>query len=201
MPILLEDSNCLILLTPKTGSRWLAEAIRTLGLNYQIVGNPKFRGHDTLWMFGQNFTVTAAFVRNPISWYGSYWAYQESRGWPVNHFVDTLGNSDLRYFVEAVLRKYPKFLTRMFEEYTGKYENPIAFIGKQEFLRFDLLKLLDRIGEPNVSRIDLLRYPAVNKGILRYKVPLDLQDFILEQERDAFERYGYVREPILELAL
>jgi hypothetical protein len=92
------------------------------------------------------------FVREPLLWYESYWRFMQSVDWSWKSWGDeldpyrwhpcamlnNLGSSDFSAFMHNVNRKRPGFVTEMY----GWYVRPgIGFVGRQEFLRQDLIKV------------------------------------------------------------
>lgn len=64
MAIYFPHSNSLLLLTPKTGTVWVREALKRSGVYHIAIGPPELRFHGYLSLFGREFSGIAAFVRN-----------------------------------------------------------------------------------------------------------------------------------------
>ena len=95
------------------------------------------------------------FVRNPLAWYESWYKYMEqpSRQWihwgdekdinkwhPIAMLNGLGGGCDFDQFVQNVNKKRPGFVTEMFAGFT---KPQIDFIGKQENLEDDFIRLLN----------------------------------------------------------
>jgi len=93
------------------------------------------------------------FVRNPLTWYESWFSYMEMPvrrwslwgnkddiyNWHPSSVLNGLGNCSFADFVRNVNTKRPGYVTELYGWYT-KYN--IDFIGKQESLADDLIKVL-----------------------------------------------------------
>ena len=64
-------------------------------------------------------------MRNPFSWYESWWRYQEERGWPEwpnrdvcpwhpNEALNGLGSNSFNQFMYKVVNERPGYVTEMF---------------------------------------------------------------------------------------
>jgi hypothetical protein len=142
------------------------------------------------------------FVREPVSWYQSFWTYMQARGsvdWMEQ--VDLgrghpcaplrpLGHPSFDRFLENVLRERPGFLCELFGAYT--LSEP-SFIGRQEFLTADLLVAGERLGV--ALDLELISsIPRINVAEARgraLKVSPTLIDEIRRMESSIYERYGY----------
>ncbi|MFY0651338.1 MAG: sulfotransferase family 2 domain-containing protein [Cyclobacteriaceae bacterium] len=110
------------------------------------------------------------FVRNPISWYESWWKYMKGedwnhwgkinskRYWHPNSILNGLGSDDFNEFVWNVLKKRPGYVSELYFSYT---KPGISFIGKKENLVSDFLKVIS-ILDLRISRDQLLKSEAVN---------------------------------------
>lgn len=89
--------------------------------------------------------LSFAFVRNPLTWYQSYWKYKaRNNSWDPHSPIDrACGNTDFSGFVRKTAKEYPEGLL------TGilKLFDPIDFWGKIENLVEDLGSALEKAGE------------------------------------------------------
>lgn len=174
MAILLVDYNVLFLHFPKTGGRWIENILLKLIPNSKRIGDrhesldpfcyPKLYDGKTLHDIAKKCFVFS-FVRHPVTWYVSYWAYMMSvmtskkkwvkrtnigtiwphwtpNGWhPLDELSDC-GSLDFRVYLDNVLSLHPHFLTRAIKPYIYLDNKPVNFIGRQENLTSDLINVL-----------------------------------------------------------
>lgn len=150
---------------------------------------------------------TFCFVRNPFDWYESWFKFmsrsdQNWRHWGDEHdlaswhpmsALNGLGHSDFNQFVTNVYNKRPGFVSEMYALYT---QAPMSFIGKQENLLEDFLKVF-KLMELDVNEELVRNSPRF--GISQPKAaPLcwdpELKTKIALAEYSAFIRYGYENE-------
>ncbi len=158
MPILLSENNSII---PKTGGTWvwrifleLSIPIESFGLKHGFLAlSPKYFEryiHQDLFLF--------TFVRNPLEWYRSYWAFkskssqrlfEDKAQWHPTWDLDTLcfeennAREDFNGFIKNVIKFTPGYLTRIYDLYTrAEGFKKINFIGKTENLKEDLIEIL-----------------------------------------------------------
>ncbi|OGJ56134.1 hypothetical protein A2706_02325 [Candidatus Peribacteria bacterium RIFCSPHIGHO2_01_FULL_51_35] len=145
---------------PKTGGMWVRQALLRSGLakaelrhrqhaEGTLTAYPHCCKHtrvedlDDHSIKGKMFF---AFVRHPLSYYQSYWAFKMRTGW--NHrdiFDQTFAHEDFSSFVRAVTSEKPGWVTSMYQAYLGN--DRVHIIGKQETLAEDLIRALTEAGE------------------------------------------------------
>lgn len=135
---------------------------------------------------------TFAFVREPVSWYGSTWSY---RRWlrttgleDMQHFYDPWLDLDFPDFVDRILDSQPGFLSRSYESYVGPPDDPIDFIGRFENLTDDLVRALELAGQ-DFDEDALRNFAPVNRSAPAPPCPPDLRARLMHVERDAYERF------------
>ena len=191
MAIHLPRSDTLILLPPKVGSTWIRAALQSANAEFIEVGTAEWRGHGDLAVHGRSYAFLSTFVRNPATWYRSYWAYRMERGWRPHFDLDReCHHGTFREFVRNVIVKFPGFLTRMFERYAGPTDNPVDFVGKQERLVEDLVLLLNNRGE-RFDEHALRSTEARNMTSTRPPVADETTDLICVAEQEMLARYAY----------
>ena len=145
---------------PKTGGTWVKVAMVNGGLPYWATRNITEphpfnlkRAHATPDVVRERdragkFSIT--FVRRPVAWYTSYWAFRSRKGARRDeHFpADGLWSDDFDQFVNNLLDAYPAgFVTTLYQYYTGQDGAKVDFIGRQEHPADDLVRALTLAGE------------------------------------------------------
>ena len=203
MPLVLPHS--IFYHIPKTGGTWVRAAIRAAGIPANEVcgsvpqnnrpGSAYF--HATPSDIRPQGRFSFAFVRHPLAYYQSYWAYKTRKGpEDFNAFDRIFMREDFSSFVRAVLGKRRGWVSGVYRRFAGPYGKRVSFIGKQERLADDLIRALTLAGEEfdeaairstppqNVSASDdLFREQC------RYS--RDLAEEVLEAEHEAVILYGY----------
>ncbi len=221
MAVILKN-GALFLHIPKTGGTWVTKVLRDLGLARCSIGHrhanlehilaPGWQGlgrrleylrkRPSLRLHPRPFTF--CFVRHPLSWYESFYLYksQPSLNWELdgdehcfhrwhpNAVLNGLGpGREFNEFVTAVMDRYPGYVSALFSHYTFR---PVDFVGRQESLRDDLVKVLERLGcdfDPNEVRVKerINRSEAADRPVWDPEV----RARALRLEAAALERFGY----------
>lgn len=201
---------------PKCGGNWVRAALRDRGLWRCRIGYKHstpdhvadvWRHHR--WQFLKNLPIRPdvtpsrlrrafkfAFVRNPITWYESWWKFMagdwhpwEVGRWHPQRPIDDCGDDDFARFVANVLSERPGYVSEMY----GWYADGTDYVGRVERLAEDLQQALEQCG----TRVDLdalRRVPTENVSEPRCGAPTwdpALLRRVVETEADAIERYGY----------
>ena len=227
MAILLKN-NSLFLHIPKTGGSWVTDVLKA----NDLIKYPVYRMHgdmDELYWFtmfhpiykpsklvqpilkdGSNFksivrnSYKFCFVRNPFSWYESFWKYQMTIGWqtwgqPIrglrnwhpNALLNNIKDDDFNTFVTKVIELYPGYLTEMYNYYTQRH---VDYVGKQENLAENLVEVLQKTGI-KIDESLILNHQKVNvskpKKGARLEWDSALKEEVYKTEYVAFKRYGY----------
>lgn len=184
----------------KTGGSWVAELLRQQGLVTAATGRSHVNLQQTISEVPSATGLPAfTFVRHPVTWWKSYWAYRMKTGWDVNHPVDKVSQSDVfEDFIRKMLELQPGYLSRRYREMT----EGITYIGRFEALRESLMEILLKIGvfispdavyekaEVNVASQD----PSYDR---RCRFSAELLAKLSEKEAYAFRRFGYGLESVL----
>jgi hypothetical protein len=131
-------------------------------------------------------------VRDPLSWYQSYWADRMLLGWGGDLEIGRECASErFEDFVRACVSKFPGFVTKLYGRFTacGDYT-------KIECCDEALLRWLIKVGEnPNAA---LLRHTHRENRCASLPVLAEqcryseaLEHLVREVEHDAFKVYGY----------
>jgi len=234
MAILLKNDS-IFLHIPKTGGNFVTTCLRDLNIvnketynkhydlehlflppSVQADGKKKFIRYALRQIFSPfprqvKKPFTFCFVRNPISWYESWYKYmsQDSRRWKYwgdnndlnqwhpNSPLNGLGDDNFNQMIKNILNNRPGYVSEMYSLYTNR---GVDFIGKQENLVEDLIKVLSIMGI-DFDTNHIRNYGKVgvspNKEIIWDD---DLKKQIILSEYSAFKRYGY-EETLDELKL
>jgi hypothetical protein len=141
------------------------------------------------------------FVREPLRWYESYWRFMQSMEWNWKSWgdekdpykwhpcamINSLGSGDFNEFIHNVNRKRPGFVTEMY----GWYVRPgIGFVGRQEYLREDLMTALTLMNV-EVGPSQVFSMPKRNET--PFHIPRPDWDPGLRKATLRLEHAGYVR--------
>lgn len=180
----------LFLHVPKTGGSWITHLLKNC---YSGVGVA--RKHATRADYGATPIFTAAFVREPLSWYESYWRFRggaNSGEWNTHYGrqphildpIDRCGSPSFDTFLENCLEHAPSYLTGMYAAYCDHAD----FVGQYENLRVDTRKMLNipgLVAEPGVGLL-----PPINVSeAARPKWNFDLRNRIIDSEAAVYARY------------
>lgn len=203
--------NSVFIHVPKTGGTWITQQLQNAGLVEGETG----RAHATpaeladapSWRDGRR-RLFFCFVRHPLTWYQSYWAYRMKNGWhkPSPNEVDApirtvqldaeCRSDDFETFVRTCIERYPQgWVSHLYRHYTAG----CVYVGRFERLREDLQFALLLGGEPlEPEAIAAIRTsPPENTAAADAQwAPLctyseELKAMVCEVEREAMDTWGY----------
>ncbi len=191
--------EAVLILPPKTGSAWVRTAMNNAGIEWWQDGDE--HGHPRK-PIGDRLVYVV--VRNPLHWLRSYFMFHFTspvRLYPeIDSILSKLKKPDLwcwAEFVKDVTLEHPRFITKLFDWYVAPYEDNERFIlGHTETLVTDTVSALFEARVPiDVDQIGQMREtPRVNECKLpKPEITKDQWLQILDAERPAFERYGYLK--------
>ena len=201
MALILND-RALWLHVPKTGGNWCKRAFEVLGIKatplYDVpVGQTSDHGIPR----GNTLPVIAG-VRHPLTWYESWWRYNNARNWPdwevgswhPQRCLFGCGDASFDAFMENVLRKEPSYVTRLYEWYHGPPDTRGVYAVRQEDIRGDLVRALSDFCVIDYDRAwrklrDLAPVNA-SRGALVIWNPRIKED-VLRTECSVLKRFGY----------
>lgn len=192
--------NSIFIHIPKTGGSWVSNVLTHSGLSVaytsnqhavlkDIHGDARYADWSELPSF--------AFVRHPLTWWQSFWAFKRVTGWDYRNQIEVnCQNDDFGKFIQCVLKKYPGYITAAFKHYT----TGVTCVGKMENLRADLKSFLRHFGERvNEPLLDSCGPVNLASNISDWQnkciYPKDLRDEMLQSEREAVEMWGYTDTP------
>ncbi len=113
-----------------------------------------------------------SFVRHPLTWYQSRWAFRVKHGWKLQHPLDYhCASNDFAMFVDNLLKYKPDgWFTWECRSFINQCPRPIDFVGRTENLVDDVIKALMLAGEsfnPAVVR----KCPVVNDSNIDGRPP------------------------------
>jgi len=136
---------------PKTGGSWFREAIKlATGKPYSHVGQqhshfPELANHinpDTI-----KSAYYFAFVRHPITWYQSRWAFRVKHGWHMSHPIDrNCSSNDFREWVDNLLIHKPGWVSTLYKVYIERVPSGEINVGTMENLVTDATNILQNAG-------------------------------------------------------
>ena len=145
---------------PKCAGIWVKEAVRRSGIYYWRCNNKNHPEKPThpFGLLREHSTpenteplddvYTICFVRHPVDWYKSFWAYRTKEGnLDLKFPPDRVWSDDFNKFVENVLDTYGAFVTQLYQYFVGESCDWVDFIGRQENVRADLITALTNAGE------------------------------------------------------
>lgn len=193
--------HALVYHIPKCGGMWVEQAMRRGGLRLCYTSGidrhpwDLRRQHATPQVVHPRYRRSkyeVCFVRRPLGWYRSFWAYRcESQKFNPRFPLDTYWDADFETFVGRVLDAFPGgFLTAMYAEFADACD----YVGHQERLADDLVEALLLAGDH--FDVDALRAtPHANVVAARpaYRAQCEgtpaLRQRIRDVEYGVWERY------------
>lgn len=188
--------NAVGFLVPKCGSHFILSVMDQFSIPYRIVGadnedSPSTKLHSDLSNTSVSDYLTFAFVRNPLSWYQSYWAYRMHKGWTDDVIDNTCGDENFKKFMSNVIDSYPDgYISSYYERYVGN-EGDISYVGKLEQINVDLSIILGMCGF-NVNAESLR---SINKANERHWLSFytaSLVKKVMSVEKRSMKRFGYI---------
>jgi hypothetical protein len=211
---------------PKTGGTWIKHVLQDLDLIQAPLGHQHSDWDRAFWhdkLHGDlkvmRYLVRRAirspraqarinpdcfkfcFVREPLSWYQSYWRFMESLDWNWQAWgdeknpyrwhpcamINCLRSSDFNTFVHKVNKKRPGFVTEMY----GWYVRPgIGFVGRQEHLLEDMGMALALMGlQVGLEK----KAPIARQNETPCHIPVPQWDPVLRKKTLQLEYAGYSR--------
>lgn len=214
MPVMLPRS--LMVLVPKTGTRWCRKVVDKIGLPFTVIGGQNewdgrmaihagMRGLPREVYEGR---LVFGFVRHPLSWLESYWAHYGRAVDSRQHFPAWLGriyDADFRTFLRRLIAagygNIPsiEMLGRLgfkrCDNIWVRVTRTAEFIGKTETLNNDFITALKHAGE-SFTPLDVLSQGPVSSRAVK----TDLRGVPGSKElrganAQLYEMFGYEVDP------
>ena len=215
-------NDLLYLHIPKTGGNWLTKLledhgcvrrqIETKHATYDLVaGRLRRRSflERKLTLRGLEKLHYMAVVRNPLTWYESWFKYQTSkmfkdwgqgrnaRKWHVMSPLNGITQTDFNEFMLAIHHAHPGFVTAMYSAYVARAG---AHVLKNETIREDFAALNARfsLGIPESTIFQTAEYGVSPKLPIRWDQAV--LERTIELEKACFLTHGYGWEDVVTLA-
>lgn len=188
--------DLVILHTPKTGGNWFPYAVQYVEAT--AIEHPREREHLSVASFMEHYPEHAhkqffACVRNPYTWWQSYWRYKTGN-WDHKNLLDVQCHSDVfEEFITNMVKIYPGNCSFLFDTYTQFRAKPIAHIGRTEHLVDDFISVLSQYYPLNESAIRAIPPQNTTQETSACAYTPELAQEIFRTERDAFEYFGYAQ--------
>ncbi len=218
---LMLKNGAVFLHIPKTGGNWVTAVLKELDLVEKAIP-PKHADIDYYYacpfktrkyflkhtikecFFSSEKPFMFCFVRDPLTWYESWFKYQTHKKWVnfgdensfykwhPNAMLNQLGSTDFNQFVQNVIKKRPGYVTELYGWYTKPMVN---FIGKHENLVDDLIRVLGMMNI-NFDESFIREYKKVGVSPKPQK-PIVWDDALKKKvvmlEYSGIIRYGYLK--------
>ena len=188
---------------PKTGGSWFIFNM-VKNVNEETFFGSDFHWTRTMFVDKDHWLdirglPSLAFVRNPITWYLSFWKHKNRVGWTTNNDVSWFADisrdckhADFEEFLKLVLERHPGFLTRLYKGYLGERFNDLRYVVKQENLLDGCCKVLRECGiqyDEKSFRV----FPRNNVAPKEAKVPYspELKSLIASAESEIMIKFNY----------
>jgi hypothetical protein len=186
------NDKLLFMHVPKTGGTWAVEAMTAAGIE---LAPEKDYPHPTLSELDRRGRFTFAFVREPLSWYGSWWSHRRktnkhTEGDFMDEWIHSLDFPDFLKRVAEYPRVpgHPVYLARYYEQFVGPPEDPIDFIGRYESLVDDLVTALELAGQA-FNEASIRATPAINVSDSPKGIPPSIWSDFMLAEAETYDRF------------
>lgn len=192
--------KCLFLHIPKTGGYFVRQAFKSCKISCQEIGGEHDHFPHLLKLKPKEFWQSKfvfAFVRHPLSWYQSRWAFRMKHGWKPTHELDfNCASNNFDTFCRNVVNYKPSgWVSWEYKMYIEQCPKKCDFIGKTENIVEDTISAFRLAGEKFSEKI-IRSIGKVNDSNLDDKLPSywasysdELRDMIINTECDAINKY------------
>ena len=148
----LVTDRSIFLHVPKCAGLWIRHAFKVCKIKHYELGDqhshfPYLLNLKPIDFFKERFIFT--FVRHPLTWYQSRWAFRVKHGWRAQHPLDyNCASNNFHTFIENMIAYKPNgWVTWEYRNYIDEVPGGIKYVGKMENLTDDLIKILNLAGE------------------------------------------------------
>jgi hypothetical protein len=185
---------------PKTGGIWIRHAFYACKIHYAEVGKEHTHFPELLELKPHGYyndRFIFAFVRHPLAWYQSRWAFRIKSGWCAAHPLDyNCASNDFRTFVDNALKYRPTgWVTKEYNNYINTIPRQINYVGRTENIVEDTLESFKLAGEKYDEKI-IRSIIRANDSDLDGKPSKywatytpELADRVMKVEHEIIERY------------
>jgi hypothetical protein len=146
--------------------------------------------------------LSFGFVRNPVDWLISRWAFAVASGYPIHvqHrgtaaqvWLASCWSYSFSEFIEKYLERFPGVATQTMFQKLGLWSSkPVDRIGRTETLVDDLSRILDDAGEQwSRPQVPPHRNPTERRIEGEAVVTADMRRRIMDAERALCDRFNY----------
>jgi hypothetical protein len=198
----------------KTGGWTVRTVLARAGLHLGEIG----REHDPACLLQVREDISPfafVFIRHPLTWYRSYWAFRMQTEWSTSTGQQITGwqtygsildhecrSNDFEKWICNILDYMPEgFLSRVYRIYTER----VNFVGRVEYFNNDLSQALTLAGE-EFSLLDFKNIPKCNVTDAKYVASARMSQHLAEKvmiaESYIVQKWGYdwIPEKILRTA-
>lgn len=198
---------------PKTGGSSVRVILRAAGVPFTETGSGYYpEQHASLDWLRLTYRgidegrMSFGFVRNPVDWIKSRWAWAVETGMDTNrhnvpdaanHWLAHCWSNDFTTFIERYLERYPGVYTQNCAKLLGLWNDtkPVDYIGKTETLQDNLIEVFELSGTPyDQAAFDVVkprRVAAHGKYADACKLSETLAARVMQAEGYICERFGY----------
>lgn len=177
---------------PRTGGTFVRQAMNEYGFELKML----CRAH-TIPSRIPSQMFSFVFVRHPVDWYASLFAYRQEHGWPGRDSYPWSARfqaETLEGFVENVQREYPSgYLKFLADRAVQGRHRRVDYVGRAETLTIDLSEIVRRISGKRIFK-ELHSMERVNSSKLEYRAVVgeSLANGIREYEHAYAKDWGYL---------
>jgi hypothetical protein len=183
------NDSLLFIHVPKAGGSWAISAMDAAGI--ALVAEREDKHHLALAECDVRGRFVFAFVREPLSWYGSTYNYRRRERFDDHggDYLDKWLDLDFPDFLTNTMRDRHAFLADYYWQFVGPPERAIDFIGRYEQLADDLVQALRLAGQDFDEEALRACPPWPNQSGPCPYCPPDVYKRLVTSEGDVYRRF------------